>query len=287
MKSTLGWGVIVAVFGLMQTDAIAGFMTVIDVNSPATSIGNFGTIGSDTQLNLSGTGSIGDWFTAGSETSSNIEVNITGGTTGTPFDLRAGTVANISGGVIGEALRSFDGGTVNVSGGTIGDSFSSVNGGTVNISDGTFDGSTTGISIYVQSGALDVTGGFLGTGSLKLEGNTVASFRGGTIAGPVEFDNGTTVHFFGTSFYFDGTDLTPTLTPGVPYFLPNLPGAFGGVLADGTPFDLPGRTSGPGTVIGTGTITFTLVSAVPEPGSLALLGLGCLILGQRRGPVRR
>ena len=80
---------------------------------------------SNTQLNVSGGGSVGDFFNAGSEfvPSTNVEVNISGGTVGSDFNAESGSTINISGGDIGSFFSAFNGSTVDISGGTVGSNF--------------------------------------------------------------------------------------------------------------------------------------------------------------------
>jgi len=93
-------------------------------------------ISSDTQLNLYAGGVIRYNFLAGTPLSTNIEVNISGGTVGSMFGAYSGSTVNISGGSVGNYLYANDGSTVNISGGTVGSDFNAYDGSTVNISGG-------------------------------------------------------------------------------------------------------------------------------------------------------
>ena len=143
---------LLAIFALSicSTCAHAQFDTVINLpenpDSPnpsgfsGNSIGNDSGISSDTQLNVSDEGSIGLRFEAGAEgvPSTNVEVNIAGGTVGNNFDANSGSAVNISGGTVGIDFDANSGSTVNISGGEFGNFFDVRSGGTVDISGGTF-----------------------------------------------------------------------------------------------------------------------------------------------------
>ena len=74
---------------------------------------------SDSQLNLFDGGEILQSFEAGAETggSSDIEVNINGGTVGMTFEAYSGSTVNISGGTLGRAFQARAGSSVNITGG--------------------------------------------------------------------------------------------------------------------------------------------------------------------------
>ena len=148
------------VLSICSTCAHAQFDTVIslpeNLGSPNPSgfsgnfIGSSSGISSNTQLNVSNGGSIGPLFDAGAEEvlifdddgirlsdpSTNVEVNISGGTVGSDFDANSGSTVNISGGTVGNDFDARSGSTVDISGGTVGSGFDAF--GTVNISGGTF-----------------------------------------------------------------------------------------------------------------------------------------------------
>ena len=98
------------VLSICSTCAHAQFDTVINLpenlGSPnpsgfsGYSIGNNSGISSNTQLNVSDGGSIGFQFGAGARDvpSTNVEVNISGGTILTGFEANSGSTVNISGG---------------------------------------------------------------------------------------------------------------------------------------------------------------------------------------------
>jgi hypothetical protein len=101
------------------------------------------SIGSDTQLNVLEGGvlpsSSNAPFQAGDPngSSTNVEVNVTGGSIGDFFRANGGSQVNIAGGVAG-SIHANDGSTVNFSGGTLGDNFYADDGSVVNLSGNDF-----------------------------------------------------------------------------------------------------------------------------------------------------
>ena len=85
---------------------------------PDPDLGNNQAIGSDTQLNLGDGGAVGTSFDAGASdgTSTNVEVNISGGSAGDNFSAYSGSTVNLSGGTVGDRFGAFDGGMVNIFG---------------------------------------------------------------------------------------------------------------------------------------------------------------------------
>jgi hypothetical protein len=102
---------------LLPAALYAQFTTIINV--PPDIAPN--SIGQNTQLNLFDGGSIGDNFNAGASdgTSTNVEVNIAGGTVSTGLDAWGGSTVNISGGRVLSDFKAQFGSTVNFTGGTI------------------------------------------------------------------------------------------------------------------------------------------------------------------------
>ena len=138
------------VLSLIASTVYGQFTTVI--NSPPTNIGDDEGIGSDTQPNIFEGGTVGTRFSAGAgfETS-NIEVNVFGGTVGDNFDAYSGSrvtifggsvgrsrQVTITGGSVGRAFRAGDGSQVTISGGTFDDDFIALDGSQVTISGGEF-----------------------------------------------------------------------------------------------------------------------------------------------------
>ncbi|MEO0587285.1 MAG: hypothetical protein AAF078_06550 [Planctomycetota bacterium] len=189
------------------------FDTVI--NAPPTVIGSGQSIGSSTQLNVSDGGTVADSFDAGAldGSSSNVEVNISGGTVGLLFDANAGSTVNISGGTVGRGFDANDGSVVNISGGTVDSLFCARPGSTVNISGGTF-----GPAVNAFPGS-------------------VINISGGTFGVDFNAFSGSTVELVGGEFRLNGAAFTgPTIT---------LAGGdvFTGTLADGSVFVFSGAAS--------------------------------------------
>ena len=152
------------------------FTTIISVPSdPAP-----GSIGSDTQLNLFDTGVLGFGFQSGVLPSTNVEVNIFGGTVDNGFRAYSGSTVNISGGVVGGGFKAgrvgFDNPDleVNITGGSVGGHFVAARGSTVNISGGVHGGTFTS---YSDSSVVLIGGEFQLDGvpvaGLDLIGNSV------------------------------------------------------------------------------------------------------------------
>ena len=215
------------VLSICSTCAHAQFDTVINLpenpDSPnpsgfsGNSIGNNSGISSDTQLNVSDGGSIMFFFEAGAEDvpSTNVEVNISGGTVGIGFDANSGSTINISGGTVGD-IDANSGSTVNISGGVVDRFFDAESGSTVNISGGTvgrnfnaFDGSTVNISggavgafFDAFSGStVNISGGEVGPGFDAESGSTV-NISGGTVGFDFDANSGSTVNISGGTVGF-------------------------------------------------------------------------------------
>ena len=238
----------------------ANFSTVVDVDSPANSIGSDQSIGSDVQLNLFAGGTIGPFFSAGAAdgSSSNVEVNVFGGTTGAGnfffeprFTAHSGATINVFGGqffgdVFQESILLESGSTANIFGGNfVGDvTFNSgsnafISGGNfertvnvnpesnTNISGGTFD------QLLLFSGApVDITGGSFN--SLSTSSQTTVNISAGTI-------NETIVAFgdfnlLGAEFFLDGVLIDLEL--GETLVVDQRDVTLSGLYADGSPFEL-------------------------------------------------
>lgn len=180
----------------------AQFGNVINI-PPDPSIGDHGSIGSNTQLNLHPGGSIGRSFDVGNRngTSSQVELNVVGGSIGEALTTHAGSVTKIQTGNVGSEMEVRAGSRVQLSGGRVGanarvlggelrieggelgrdllvdtDSLLNISGGVVGpgLNGGREDGTSSGVAInisggYIQSGihvwsgsATTVTGGILG-----------------------------------------------------------------------------------------------------------------------------
>ena len=306
---------------ICSTCAQAQFDTVINLPEAPTnpnpsgfsgnSIGDNAEIFSNTQLNVSDGGSVGDFLnlSASDPSSSNIEVNISGGTIGEGFESGFGSTVNILGGIVdgfrvgtGSVANITDGSVefLDVAGGTVNifdegrvRDFSEANGGTINITGGridndfgVFSGSTLNIfggfvgNIGASNSTINISGGSLGAAS-AVSGSTV-NISGGTIGSNFAADSGSEINVFGTEFFLSGTPVDNLVLGETTILELGEDVALSGLLADGTPFDF-GNNSLPNRGIRSGaTLTVTLVG-VPEPGSgLPLVMTSILSLSRRR-----
>ncbi|MEM6654241.1 MAG: hypothetical protein AAF596_00415, partial [Planctomycetota bacterium] len=150
------------------------------VNAPPTVIGAGESIGSDTTLNVFDNGVVGVNFSAGLNdgSSTNVLVNISGGTIGDGFTANGGSVINVSGGDFG-GLSVQSGATVNIlEGGFINASIDAGAGSTLNLSGGfldvasLFSGNGFGLAPDVE---LNVSSGEIGNQTNPQEFHIAAS----------------------------------------------------------------------------------------------------------------
>lgn len=184
------------------------FTSIINVppdSSPA-------SIGSDTQLNLSDSGTIPADFEAGASdgSSRNVEVNITGGTVEHHFFSYAGSTIYVSGGAIASRFWPHTGSTANISGGSFSGDFTLGNGSVTNIFGGVIENE---LHALLRS-------------TVNVWGGDIAFFQAHEQA---------EASFFGREFFLDGVEMTQ-LTVGQPFTIPDRDVLFSGTLADGTPF---------------------------------------------------
>lgn len=211
-----------------------------------------GSVGSNTQLNVWEAGHLPSSFLAPfqagssrSPYSSNVEVNIAGGTVGPflranrssvvtlssgsidrGFDATPGSKVTIAGGSVGEFFAVWDDSVADVVGGVVGDNFEANDGSIVNISGGqVLDG------LQVE-GALNLSGGAVGDRMLVNDGGEV-TFSGGAIGRAVRLRSGSSLNIIGTQFQFDGST---SLTAGTPHVVTDRDFTLSGRLADGAPF---------------------------------------------------
>jgi hypothetical protein len=208
----------------------AQFNTIINV-PPAISPSS---IGSDTQLNLFDGGSIGQDFDAGAAdgSSTNVEVNVAGGTVGFFFEAFQGSTINVSGGNVGGFFDAENGSQVNISGGTVGNAFAARSGSNVNITGGVISS-----SFYAISGStVNISGGLFGSGFNADNGSNVR-ISGGVLGQDFDADFGSTVRFVGNEFRLNGVSVPGLGVVGNTAFVDVPDGAvLTGVLTDGTPF---------------------------------------------------
>lgn len=201
--------------------------------------------------------------------------NISGGSIGDYFDAETGSVVNISGGDFGDNFDAKNGSLVNISAGSIGNSFDAESGSVVHISGGSFG---TAFNPNVGS-EVNITGGDFDRFFLNEGSNT--NISGGTYGVTFRNFSGATVNFFGTEFSIDG-EIIPGLSLGDQFTITDRDVTLTGLLADGSAidFDLTAIDDGVNHWFASdSTVTVTLV---PEPSSLAMLGLGGLALVRRR-----
>lgn len=249
------------------------------VNAPPTVIANLTNFDSNTQINVFDGGQVGVGVRIGldADTSTNVELNVSGGTIDDALTLNAGSNATITGGDFGEGFWVRNFASADISGGTFGTGFRVFGNGTLTVTDGAFDDD---FDTYFES-KVDIEGGTFG--DIQFFGGDV-DVSGGEFNGIIEVyisDPGESLNLIGTSFSIDGTPITG-LTPNVPFVISDRDVTLDAVLADGSAFDLDLNTTFTGTddLIGFGAVI--TVTLVPEPNSLALLGLGGLLLARRR-----
>jgi len=180
---------------LAPCPASGQFTTVLNM-PPDPNIGDNGSIGSDTQINLFNDGAIGNSFHAGASdgTSTNVEVNVSGGSVGIGFRAYRGSNVNISSGSVDRLFRAQSGSRVHISGGSIGSNFSASAGSDVRISGGSF-----GSEFVAFISRVMISGGTFGDQFLALDRSKV-TITGGLF--DVEFNAlyGSTVKISGGSF---------------------------------------------------------------------------------------
>ena len=240
------------------------FGTVINLPTDP-DVGDFADIGdingiTTTQLNVFDGGSVG----IGGDVFFGSEVNVNGGTIDGSFNANPGSVVNIGSGNIGIGFDAFDGSEVNILGGSVGAVFDA------------FDGSVVNIS-----------GGFVGSNFNANPGSEI-NISGGNIGDFFDAFSGSEVNLFGSDFFLNDLSLDDILSFNEAFTILDRGEdvVLTGVLADGSlfSFDLNFFAfEGEDFFDADATLTVTLVSAVPEPNSLVLLGLsGLVLLGRRR-----
>lgn len=229
----------------------------------------FSGIGGDgltTQLNLSAGGDIGFFFDA----NAGGEVNISGGNMGSGFNANSGSEVNISGDSIGGMFNANSGSLVNISGGSI-STLVAESGSLLNISGGIID-----LQLDPLLGSeVNISGGVI-NGLFSRPGSEV-NISGGTFDPTSFFPFGGNFNLFGSDFFLDDVSLDDILTTDEAFTIDDRDVVLTSVLADGSSFSLDLFTSGTEF-----NLTVTLVSSIPEPGSLTLLGLGGVVLLVRR-----
>jgi hypothetical protein len=142
-----------------------------------------------------------------------------------------GSVLNVSGGYA--TFLAFDGATINVTGGAIGNS-EAFQGSTVNIGGGRSDNFNARAGSVVKLTGGQQTGGFHAwqDSEVNISGGTLSFFS-------FTAEENSKVNIVGSHFMLDGVDLAAQLSPGVPLRITSRDVPLAGLLADGTPFNLP------------------------------------------------
>lgn len=279
---------------LSSSIAWAQFTTVLNLPPDALPF----PIDSDTQVNLLDGGEIPHSSRSGETdgSSSNIEVNVLGGTVGSQVQLYGGTTFNVSGGLVGSQLQVFSGATVNVTGGRILGSLTANDGSNINLSGGIIDprfsarfgssvfvsGGTIGSEFRIENGSqvslsdgelesasiqfggiMNMTGG---PAQLSVQGNLTLS--GGTVRRNFDTSAGAEVRILGGEYRLGGVPIAELQNTG-DLFTPLVPpgAVLSGTLADGTPFAFSSRN---GDDIAAGTLVLENVT-LPAIGPATIL----------------
>ena len=273
---------------LAPTTALGQFATVI--NAPPNPLPS--VVNSDTQINMSAgatwqvinDGRIHSGAADGS--SSNIEINVAGGTIRNSLEMHAGTTLNFSGGesnayfyghqgsvanISGGKARIFyanSGAVANVSGGVLEGQSHFLSGSTVNISGGLV-GNRHFDSLTVDFGATaNISGGAVGVG-FNLYGG-VANVTGGSIYDGMDIGSGSSLKLFGEDFRIDGVPVAglDAIGSSLQVDVPSQ-STLSGVYSDGTPFVF----IMPYNMIDNGTISLHRTAVAPAtPGTFTLPG---------------
>lgn len=188
-------------------------------------------IDSNTQVNLLDGGEFPSNLDIGAfdGSSTNIQVNITGGTVGAWLEVRSGSEVNISGGQIGPRLEVSGDAVINLSGGAIGNQMSLKDTGTVNIT-----GGRIGHGFRPEGGTVNLSGGFLGDG-FRAELDTSVTVSGGVFGRFFQVIDSSHLTLIGDEFLIEGNAVAGLDTVGDRVELSGLlPSSLTGTLADGS-----------------------------------------------------
>ena len=207
-------------------------VTIINI-PPDPAIGNRGSIGSNTQLNLYDGGAIGANFDAGASSGTqNIEVNIYGGFIENQFFAGAGSVVTLYGGNPLGLFAGGNGSVVNIKGGGIGSLAGVAGNGVVNLFSGIIERSFSAnfdSTVNIYGGAVE--GGF------AARGNAVVNIHGGAFAKDFNAVQNSAVHLFGRRFVLNGVEISKSMAPGAPLTILQRGVKLTGTFADGSLFD--------------------------------------------------
>ena len=217
-------------------------------------------------------------------------INVPGGVLPDMIGGVAGETIQVNvaaGGVVADNFTAIDGSEINISGGMVGDFFEIENG-EVNIS-----GGTVGEEFDVRgSSVVNLSGGSVGE-NFDIFGGSVINISGGSVGDNFDAFDGSEVNLFGSDFVLGGVPLTDLAT-GEAFPIDDRDVTLTGLLEDGSAFsfDLNSNFSFPagdffedqffpGSTL-TVTLAPTTTTSVPEPTSVAILLLGCGLIGMRR-----
>ena len=195
---------------LAVQQAPSNFETII--NAPPESIEDGTVIASDTQLNLATGGTVGSQVQIGDRLggSTNVELNVSGGTIGRFLRINNNAIFNVSGGTIEGNGAAESGSTVNISGGTFNGfefepgSSAVVSGGnitgffTAGSDDIAITGGTFGNFTSETNSAVNISGGRFN--NLLVREGGVTNISGGNFLSNVQIASETTVNISGGSF---------------------------------------------------------------------------------------
>ncbi|MCO6045574.1 hypothetical protein NG895_16805 [Aeoliella sp. ICT_H6.2] len=187
-----------AVFFQLVSVAIGQTLPSGTINVPPTLVGNNESIHSSTTLNVLATGQVGSNFKAGLDngSSSNVIVNVNGGTIGSGLRANSGSQINVVSGEVG-SLEIRPGAVANISGGEVG-GVQIYAGGTMLLSGGSLasvSGATSGVEIVISGGSIGDTdllsgmqffGGEFRMNGAEIAGGSVLVPSGSLLSGTLE-----------------------------------------------------------------------------------------------------
>ncbi len=268
--------VLTGYMALIPAFSAAQFDTVININSWRDKAPK--SIGSNTQLNVTGLGTLPDGFRAGEMdgTSTKVELNFSGQRADS-IDVFGGTTANLNHGVVWGVLIAHDGSVVNLSGDvTFLRFFQAAHGSTVNILGGHIDA----YSAALEGSHVNISGGTVKDSFTAVSGSTV-HLSGGTFGDGFSFRNGSELIIFGDDFRIEGAKVVGMGQPGdsIPIELP-IDAVLSGHLADGTPFAF---SSQDGDEIANGSLLLTRAAVAPAESGSILIDDQSPLVGARHG----
>lgn len=245
--------------------------------------------GSNTQINVSQGAAVTSSFSSGpfltglgsSDGSvNNVEVNIVGGfVIGATFN--AGSTLNVFSTAPNNNLATISGGVVNVFGGRV-DNLSIRSGSEVNVFGGLF---SSGVGLFgrpFNTGILTTVNVFGGVFESEFSAQPLGSVTvgGGVFNDAFTASGDSNLEFLGTEFFLD--DQLIALSLGESFALTARDATLSGTFADGSAFSFDLNSTDVNGQDFFATNANVTLTVVPEPTTLALLGLGGLALLRRR-----